>query len=413
MLRTSLNQTTTTPSLLPLSSTSLSFLTLFSSLGSISSSAYPLIFLPLLSSALMERRSILQQGPSPIDPCFLDTPLEDVEGFSGGGGGQDEEEEAHFLMSSLGEKIPFLQMLQGHLDSDSSPFFTPNFHTLLKLQHLQNQNPWDININIDNSYVTETETQAQSQALELESCVTHDLQSPVKSETQQNPHFNSVKIQTNFSKSSPLVPRKKRKRARPVKNKEEVESQRMTHIAVERNRRRQMNDHLTALRSLMPPSYVQRGDQASIIGGAIDFVKELEQLLQSLEAERKMRKTEEEAESLMGISSNTLFPGCNIEMETSKSEDGGEKAERKSEAAEIEVAAVQNHVNLKIQCRRNQGQLLRAIMALEDLRLTVLHLNITSSDTHTAIYSFNLKIEEDCRLGSADEVAATVSQIFS
>ncbi|RWW81458.1 hypothetical protein BHE74_00010132 [Ensete ventricosum] len=36
--------------------------------------------------------------------------------------------------------------------------------------------------------------------------------------------------------------RRKRRRAKSVKNREEVESQRMTHIAVERNRRRQMND---------------------------------------------------------------------------------------------------------------------------------------------------------------------------
>jgi hypothetical protein len=32
----------------------------------------------------------------------------------------------------------------------------------------------------------------------------------------------------------------------------------MTHIAVERNRRKQMNEYLAVLRSLMPPSYVQR-----------------------------------------------------------------------------------------------------------------------------------------------------------
>lgn len=50
----------------------------------------------------------------------------------------------------------------------------------------------------------------------------------------------------------------KRKRARSVKTSEEVESQRMTHIAVERNRRKQMNEHLRVLRSLMPGSYVQR-----------------------------------------------------------------------------------------------------------------------------------------------------------
>lgn len=50
----------------------------------------------------------------------------------------------------------------------------------------------------------------------------------------------------------------KRKRPRTTKTSEEVESQRMTHIAVERNRRKQMNEHLRVLRSLMPGSYVQR-----------------------------------------------------------------------------------------------------------------------------------------------------------
>ncbi|KAH7855589.1 hypothetical protein Vadar_026549 [Vaccinium darrowii] len=32
----------------------------------------------------------------------------------------------------------------------------------------------------------------------------------------------------------------------------------MTHIAVERNQRRQMNDHLTTVHSIMPFSYIQR-----------------------------------------------------------------------------------------------------------------------------------------------------------
>lgn len=55
-----------------------------------------------------------------------------------------------------------------------------------------------------------------------------------------------------------LESKNRRKRPRSVKTSEEVESQRMTHIAVERNRRKQMNEHLRVLRSLMPGSYVQR-----------------------------------------------------------------------------------------------------------------------------------------------------------
>ncbi|KAB2598745.1 transcription factor SPEECHLESS-like [Pyrus ussuriensis x Pyrus communis] len=64
---------------------------------------------------------------------------------------------------------------------------------------------------------------------------------------------------------------------------------RMSHTTVERNRRKQMNDHLTVLRSLMPCFYVKRGDQASIIGGVVDYINELQQVLQSLEA-KKQRK---------------------------------------------------------------------------------------------------------------------------
>lgn len=54
------------------------------------------------------------------------------------------------------------------------------------------------------------------------------------------------------------IGRRKRRRTRRTKNREEMENQRMTHIAVERNRRKQMNDYLTVLKSMMPASYVQR-----------------------------------------------------------------------------------------------------------------------------------------------------------
>lgn len=64
----------------------------------------------------------------------------------------------------------------------------------------------------------------------------------------------------------------KRKRPRTVKTNEEVESQRMTHIAVERNRRRQMNEHLRVLRSLMPGSYVQRVISFSFLAKFVHFI---------------------------------------------------------------------------------------------------------------------------------------------
>uniref|UniRef100_A0A7N0UKB1 BHLH domain-containing protein n=1 Tax=Kalanchoe fedtschenkoi TaxID=63787 RepID=A0A7N0UKB1_KALFE len=61
------------------------------------------------------------------------------------------------------------------------------------------------------------------------------------------------------AKDPPVTARRKRRRTKSCKNKEEVENQRMTHIAVERNRRKQMNEYLAVLRTLMPSSYAQRG----------------------------------------------------------------------------------------------------------------------------------------------------------
>lgn len=143
-----------------------------------------------------------------------------------------------------------------------------------------------------------------------------------------------------------------------------------------------------------------QGDQASIIGGAIDFVKELEQLLQSLEAQKRMRKNEEGGGSSSTVlckppstPSSSSPHGYGMRSSTSEEVSCGDemKAENKSEAADIKVTLIQTHVNLKIECQRKPGQLIKVIVALEDLRLTILHLNITSSET-SVLYSLNLKV---------------------
>lgn len=159
--------------------------------------------------------------------------------------------------------MPFLQMLQSVESSPQQffPFSEANFQTLLRLQHLKNNNkqPWE-----EKAYVPKLQTQIQ--AIEPESCVTNDvveIHSPVKSETNEDLHLlphSSTMVNTERpnNQSENCSKRRKRKRTRPMKNKEEVENQRMTHIAVERNRRRQMNDHLNVLKTLMPSSYIQR-----------------------------------------------------------------------------------------------------------------------------------------------------------
>ncbi|KAJ6815855.1 transcription factor bHLH96-like [Iris pallida] len=228
---------------------------------------------------------------------------------------------------------------------------------------------------------------------------------------------------TMTTAARPAAERKKRQRTRSCKNKEEVENQRMTHIAVERNRRRLMNEYLAVLRSIMPPSYVQRGDQASIVGGAINFVKELEQLLQSLDAQRRRLKlTTHPNES--GSSSSSPFSDFFTFPQYSSATNGTSTvsaagnvasnhettAKNRSSVADIEVSMVESHANLKVLSRRRPKQLLRMVVGLQNLRLTTLHLNVTTVE-QMVLYSFSLKLEDDCHFASVDDIATAVHHI--
>ncbi|XP_021899054.1 transcription factor bHLH94-like isoform X2 [Carica papaya] len=213
---------------------------------------------------------------------------------------------------------------------------------------------------------------------------------------------NSSANPTNVS----TITRSKRRRSKSRKNKEEIENQRMTHIAVERNRRKQMNEYLSVLRSLMPESYVQRGDQASIIGGAINFVKELEHRLQLLGSQKEITNPER-SDSVAPFSEFFTFP----QYSTSSSSTRGGLVTHNSVAmneeeqaahviipnstqcaiADIEVTMVESHANLKIRSRRRPKQLLKVVSGLHAMRLTVLHLNVSTVD-QTVLYSLSVKV---------------------
>ncbi|KAG8069166.1 hypothetical protein GUJ93_ZPchr0005g16100 [Zizania palustris] len=238
----------------------------------------------------------------------------------------------------------------------------------------------------------------------------------------------------------------RRKRPRTIKSTEEVESQRMTHIAVERNRRRQMNEYLRALRSLMPGSYVQRGDQASIIGGAIEFIRELEQLIQCLESQKRRRlyggdaprpaadgvgmpapmQPQPQLPATSFFPPSTPFPASSgggsgdgriLDLDGSGGGDvvaGGlreDMAENKSCLADIEVRVLGVDAMIKILSQRRPGQLIKTVAALEDMQMSILHTNITTID-QTVLYSFNVKIAGEARF-SAEDIAGAVHQILN
>uniref|UniRef100_A0A6V7QZ34 BHLH domain-containing protein n=1 Tax=Ananas comosus var. bracteatus TaxID=296719 RepID=A0A6V7QZ34_ANACO len=213
--------------------------------------------------------------------------------------------------------------------------------------------------------------------------------------------------------------RKRRRRPRSGGSKEEVESQRMTHIAVERNRRRLMNDHLAVLRSLMPDSYIQRGDQASIVGGAIDYVKELEQLLQSLEAKKRTLLLQQQDHQKPtthndGYADSPPFAQFFAYPQYVWRHVARDYPfpESRPAVADIEVSLIETHASVRILSSKRPSQLLRIVAGLHTLRLTVLHLNVTAFDS-MVLFSISVKVEEGCSLTTVDDIAAAVHHIIS
>lgn len=218
--------------------------------------------------------------------------------------------------------------------------------------------------------------------------------------------------------------KKKKKRmwipqAAMAKGRKEAERQRMNHIAVERNRRKLMNSRLSVLHALLPSSLVQRNDQASIVAGTIDYIKSLEQLLISLQAKKTQHMKNNQLNLTTSSSSSDTDNNNDIAKAASTpildfliSPQHVAYTESKC-GIDVKATVVQGHVNLKIVGKRNQGQLVRAIGTLEEFRLSVMHLNITSLDASSVLYSLNLKVEEECKMKSADEIASLVHQIFN
>ncbi|VFQ66428.1 unnamed protein product [Cuscuta campestris] len=213
--------------------------------------------------------------------------------------------------------------------------------------------------------------------------------------------------------------RKRKRRPRVCKNKEEAETQRMTHIAVERNRRKLMNEHLAVLRSLMPESYSQRGDQASIVGGAIEFVKELEHHLQLLEAQ-KLRLGGGGGRATTETAAATPPPEAAGETTPpppppfSQFFAHPQYTTAKGTAADIEVTLVETHANVRIRWRRGGGggrQVSKLVAAFEALHMSVLHLNVTTFHP-LVLYSISAKVEGGCQLQSADAIAWGVHHVL-
>ncbi|XP_052118239.1 transcription factor bHLH96 [Arachis duranensis] len=60
--------------------------------------------------------------------------------------------------------------------------------------------------------------------------------------------------------------------------------------------------------------------------------------------------------------------------------------------ADIEVAMVESHANLKIRSKKKPKQLLKMVSNLQVMRLTILHLNVTTTNNDIVLYSLSVEV---------------------
>ncbi|KAG5252995.1 transcription factor bHLH [Salix suchowensis] len=169
------------------------------------------------------------------------------------------------------------------------------------------------------------------------------------------------------------------------------------HFATERQRREHLNGKYAALRNLVPnPS---KNDRASVVGEAIDYIKELLRTVQELKLLVEKRDTEEDGGADVLDNSN-----IKVEPDQSAYSNGSLRSswlQRKSKDTEVDVRLIEDEVTIKLIQRKKVNCLLYVSKVLDELQLDLHH---AAGGLIGDYYSFlfNTKINEgSCVYASA------------
>ncbi|KAK7363025.1 hypothetical protein VNO77_05153 [Canavalia gladiata] len=139
-------------------------------------------------------------------------------------------------------------------------------------------------------------------------------------------------------------------------------SQPQDHIIAERKRREKLSQRFIALSALLPG--LQKTDKASVLGDAINYLKQLKEKVRALEEEQNMKKN---VESVVIVKKSLL----SNDVENSSLSESGDSFDEA--LPEIEARFCERNVLIRVHCERNQGVVEKTVHEIEKLHLKVIN----------------------------------------
>ncbi|KAL5066835.1 hypothetical protein RYX36_017722 [Vicia faba] len=198
------------------------------------------------------------------------------------------------------------------------------------------------------------------------------------------------------------------------------------NLVAERKRRKKLNDRLYNLRSLVPR--ISKLDRASILGDAIEFVKDLQKQVKELQDELEENSdtgTESNCIVNEGVQAQLEDNNNNVPKEEEhgfhvgngyvskqKQEDVGTGTDKQTQQMEpqVEVALIDgNEYFLKVFCEHRPGGFVRLMEAFNTLSMDVVHATVTS---HKGLVSNVFKVEKkESEIVEAEDVRDSLLEL--
>ncbi|KAI9074624.1 hypothetical protein K1719_043465 [Acacia pycnantha] len=161
------------------------------------------------------------------------------------------------------------------------------------------------------------------------------------------------------------------------------------HVLAERRRREKLNQKFIALSSIIPGR--KKMDKASVLGDAIEYIKQLKERQKVLEEQVAVKRKE-------SVRRCILFSGDN---DKSRSGEVSEQA-----LAEMEAKVLGKEVLIRIQCEQQRGCEAKILRELGNLRLTVKSSSILPFGETTQYITIISEMEKENSMTANDLVTS-------